>query len=519
MSRVIGRLRTSTLSVVASGALALTACGTTVPLTGPAATGSGQTGTQVNSLGEPVGAPVAPGATTVDQAGAPAVGGPATTTGGSVAVPTGQAPTGPRASVPALSSSAPVPPTGRGWDRKYVYVGMTTQKDVNTVAQTAGINSVDAGDQEADAEAVVKHLNAKGGLFGRQIKVQYFDVSSAGDAETQAQAACAFFTQDHPVVAVYAAALVADTPTFRSCLAKARIPAFAGGDQAFDDKVFNDLGGYYNLMPFPSWNRFAPHFVDRLVAQKYYTGWDTTLGKAGTAPVKVGILCPDTTVGRRVGAILTKELVRVGRAPTSTIYYTTNSSDVNGYVLKFQSEKVTHVLFCDLGLFVFATAAESQHYRPRYGVSTFNTPVLFLQGVVPAAQLTGATGSGFVPTLDVDDAHDPGPTVTPAARECREIAAKNGVNYPPQKRFARAVLYDTCDILNVIAASAKAGGGPGGPSIRAGISVAGPGLRSAVTFVSGLSDVVHAMPAATRDVFYDSPCGCFRYQGHTRAMT
>ncbi|MCU1594181.1 MAG: hypothetical protein JWO12_1573 [Frankiales bacterium] len=508
---------------------ALTACGSTVQVSSTGG-GAGSTDTGLGTAGAPLadgstGSDTVPGANgTTAGAGGSATSGSApvggsSSTSGSGPVTGAGTTTGTSASSGSSSPSATgMAAKGPGWDAKTVYIGITTQQDVQQVAQAAGVKSVDSGNQKADVEAMIKHYNSLGGLFGRQIKGVYFDVQTTGNADTQAQAACSAFTQDQRVIAVYAAALVADTPNFRQCLAKARIPVLAGGAQAFDDKVFNDLQGYYNLMPFPSWTRLAPAYVNRLVAQKYFTGWDTALGKASSsAPVKTGFLCPDTPVGRRVGALMNKEMKRAGYGFTDEVYYTSDGS-VSGYVLAFKADKVTHVIVCDLGLFVFAEQAESQHYRPRYGISTFNTPVLFLQGTVQPAQLAGSLGLGFIPTLDVDDAHDPSKQDFPSATACRDIAAKSNLSYTPDRRFARAVLYDTCDIVGLIVTGAKSAGSFLGPQLKQGIGVEGARLRSATTFVSGLSPTVHAMPSATRDIYYDGGCQCYQYRGATLRM-
>ena len=379
-----------------------TGCGSTVQLRGGAASlggpGDGLTAPVAGATAGPSGAPLLPGTTT-------AVG----SAGGSTAIGSGQPATGPGgAPLPGGGSSSTgttIPLTGRGWTAKTVTIGVMTQQDVQKVAAAAGVSSVDSGDQVADVRAVVKHINVTGGLFGRQVKADVFDIQTSGNADTQGAAACQHFTRDAPVIAVYAMALVGDTPSFRQCMMKAKVPVLAGGGQAFDDQVFRELNGYYTLMPFPSYNQFVPYFVDHLVSQQYFSPWDPNFGRPGTLKDKVGFLCPDTPIGHRVGAIVARELKRVGHPAQDQVYYSTNDADVSGYVLRMKSDSITHVLFCDLGLFVFATQAETQQYRPRHGVSTFNTPVLFLQGVVPNAQLAGAIGSGFDPTLDVDAAH------------------------------------------------------------------------------------------------------------------
>ena len=413
----------------------------------------------------------------------------------------------------SASGDGSVPAKGRGWDEKTVSIGVMTQKDVQAVAEGFGLNSVDAGDQEKDVEVVIADLNARGGLFGRKIVAEFYDIASAGDAESQGQAACSHFTQDVPVIAVYAMALVGDVPSFRACMKAATVPVLAAGGQAFDDKVFDELDGYYTLMTFPSWSTFAGPFLDRLVAQNFYSGWNTSLGGPGNEEVKTGFLCPDTPIGRRVGALVRKESARIGRPLANETYFAAGGGDASGYVLQFKADGITHVLFCDLGLFVFAQQAESQRYRPRYGVSTFNTPVLFLQGLVPDAQLVGSMGVGWAPTLDVDYERDPRASGPPGEAACRDLARKRGLTYAPDRRLAQGILYDTCDILALIVRAAEAAGSLTGPGIRQGLGLAGPRLKSAYTWVSGLSPTERANPAATRDIAFDTSCRCYRYRG------
>ncbi len=443
---VMSSMRLTAVALLLAGA---TACGSTVQVTETTAaqlSGSGLGGavgtdaTGPDPASDVGGEIVLPGGDVGTAAGRP--GAPVTTgVGGSGSGSTssgggstaGRTTTNPgQSGAPAGAGStaaATVPSSGPGWDAKTVRIGVMTQQDVQKVAESFGVSSVDSGDQVADVTAITKELNRRGGLFGRTLVLDIYDIGSAGDPETQGQAACAHFTTDVRVVAVYAMALVGDTPSFRSCMLKAKLPVLAGGGQAFDDQVFAELQGYYGLMPFPSWSRFAGPFVDRLVAQQYYSGWDTTAGAPGAAPVKTGFLCPDTPIGRRVGALVRKESARVGHPLVRETYYAAGGGDASGYVLRFKADGITHVLFCDLGLFVFAQQAESQRYRPRYGVSTFNTPVLFLQGLVANAQLAGSVGVGWAP--------DPGRG--PAARVDRASARDEGLPAArrPQRRHLR----------------------------------------------------------------------------------
>jgi hypothetical protein len=266
-------------------------------------------------------------------------------------------------------------------------------------------------------------------------------------------------------------------------------------------------------MTFPSWTRFAGHFLDRLKAQQYYTGWNTTTGAPGPAPVKTAFLCGDTPIARRVGAVVRKESARVGFPLASEVYLAAGGTDASGAVLRLKSDGITHVLYCDLTLFAVAQQAESQHYRPRYGVSTFNTPVLFLQGLVSDSQLAGSVGVGFAPTLDVDAQHDLASGGPAGEAACRALAKRHGVTYSGSRRLAQGILYDTCDILALVVSAAKATNALDGTAVMRGIGLVGSQLRSAYTFTSGLSPSVRANPSSTRDLFFDGSCRCYQYRG------
>jgi hypothetical protein len=101
--------------------------------------------------------------------------------------------------------------------------------------------------------------------------------------------------------------------------------------------------------------------------------------------VKVGILAPDKADWKWVVPhVLVPELARRGikvspsdvviwHFPESTSGNGQAASEIQAAVLKFRSNGVTHVLPVEQNsLAFFASAAEGQHYRPRYGVDTYS---------------------------------------------------------------------------------------------------------------------------------------------------
>lgn len=498
--------------VVVLLATALTGCGTTVPV---ALRGTpSDAGLGAPALGDAAG-DGSPGG------GAPLVG-----------VPGGSAPqagrTAPGAAVAATSRpgagtsnprSALLPTQGRGWDRTHVYVGVTTEKDVNAAASGLGIRSLDAGDQEGQARAAVAALNRAGGLFGRTVVPVFRDHATSAlsaDPDTAGGATCTYFTQDRPVVAVLNPVSLLDRPSFRACFAQHRLPLMSISVQAIDAKVLADLGGWVYASVVPTYDVLAPLLVSRLQAQGYFTAWDAAAGgPSTTAPVKVGVLVYDDEVGARVLRLVTQALAAAGHAPAATFRYL-RSNDLSSAVLQFRQAGVTHVLGTDAKTLYFLIQAESQAYRPRYGVSSYLAPQAFLESTAPARQLVGAVGIGFSPSLDVSEAQDPGDT-NPGEWVCRRDMRAGGQDFTG-KRFAEAVGFAFCDGFQLVARAAVAGGGLSGAALSSGVAAVGPGFPTAFAFRSALSASQRALPGAARDLRYDAACSCFRYAGATYAL-
>ena len=497
--------------------VALTAaCGSTVQTTSTVSTlggGDGLTGpvaadgTPLGQSGTGNGLSGAGGAQAGGTAGAAAAPGGAVP-GGSLAVP--GAVRGPG----GAPAAATIPPTGRGWDRSFVYIGVLTQKDVQAVASNVGAKGLDAGDQEGQAQAVVDDLNRRGGLFGRRLKIVFKDqgtVATASDPNTQANAACTYFTQDHPVIAVLNPVTLLDVDSFRACLAKSKVALFSASVAAIDDKVGQQLAPYFYASVAPSWTALAPVLVQQLKAQGWLGGWNAQTGKPAPGSAKVGILTPDTATGQRVASDVSRALASAG-SPGAVVYaYDPNNTQgsVQSSVLQFAGKGVTHVIVTDSNLLPFQTAASNQGYKPRYGITSYNAPQTFLETNSPPGQNDGALGVGWSPSLDVSDSNDPGDTGA-GETECKRILAKGGQTFSG-KRLAEAVAFAFCDGIRLIAQGAVAGGGLSGAQIYQGVLRAAPGFSTAFSFGNGLTAQRLTVPGAVRSLGYVAACRCFRY--------
>ena len=88
--------------------------------------------------------------------------------------------------------------------------------------------------------------------------------------------------------------------------------------------------------------------------------------------------------------------------------------------------------------------AESQHYNPRYGLSTDDGPVALAQNV-PQDQLQNALAVGIIPGADTDDQHYGQWPYTPNEKQCAAIQAAGGNSF--SSREGALVIIALCDTV------------------------------------------------------------------------
>ncbi|MCW2607235.1 MAG: hypothetical protein JWO60_1928 [Frankiales bacterium] len=523
-----------TCVAVAAAALVLTACGSTVPLAQQrAATGPGGTADQSASQtagAQGTGEQALPGAEGGVLQPGPAAGaglpdstahvpgvGPSSGRGAAGGAP--RSGSGATAAPGAAGAAGrAVAAKGPGWDEKNVYLGVITQKDAKEVFARFG-GGVDPGDTEAQARAVADEINAKGGILGRKVVLVFRDqptLATASDPNGTGAAACTYFSEDKRVLAVFNVVTVMDYPPFRACLAKAGIPLFSAGVKTVDDTAGRALAPNFYQSLGVSWDALAPVLVQRLQAQGWFSGWNVRTGTAGPGTAKVGILVDGTDVGSRIGKRLQKVLAAAGSKGALVYQYNQASEGQQASVNYFAGNGVTHVIVTDVELTAFQTSANGQGYRPRYGITTYNAPANNLESsLTPAGANNGALGVGWVPTLDVSAAKDPGASAPRKA--CVAVMAKARQSFAG-KRLAESYATALCDYGNLVKQGAGAGGGFTPAQVFAGLSKIGPSFPTAVGFSSGLSADKLFVPGTVRDLGWDNTCRCVTYRSGTARL-
>jgi hypothetical protein len=443
------RMRSQTLALPLL-LLATTACGTTVQTTGAAVPGavsapgavgadglslsSGGTARTSTTDGLTLGTGAAGGAVgSVSLDGAP---GATAAAPGAVAGPAGIS----GAAGPAAQGAPAAVRSGPGVTGTTLSVGFPYAPNADQAQEALGNTSVTQGDPKAVVEALARELNRTGGVGGRKLVVEFYelDASSSETAAQISQRICSYYTEDKKVFAV----IGTSDQLLRDCLAKRGVLNIGGSIADLNENDFRISPSYYDASAV-TLDRLARNLVDQLVAQKYFTPWDSSAGAPGAGqPVKVGIVVPDKPSWvpvirnvllpelKRAGYPIDPDAVRFWHFPESAAGNSQAVTEIQAIVLRFRSDGITHVLPMEQNsLAFFAPAAEGQGYRPRYGLSSAAGSQAFAGSLVPYRQLVGSVGVGWLPSIDLPESKQTPVYDGPGRKRCLETLDRGDVSY------------------------------------------------------------------------------------------
>lgn len=413
---------------------------------------------------------------------------------------------------------APLPSgaSGRGFTAKQLYVGVGHADGASeSVAAAFG---VERGSAQRMAKAIVDDINARGGIAGREVAPVFYEFQQ-GNPNREAQAACAWWTEDRPVfAATTSVGTIYSDELLNSCLAKRQTPLLQTLTAFRPQRVYSRYAPYLYAPTEPTLERVVRVTTQRAAANGYFEGgWDADPTKPGSQPTKIGILSRRAYYGSDHTRVVRQELGRQSQPVAATFEWSGDlaraGDEMNQAIVSFKEADVTHVIAQDVGLFMFSLNAESQQYRPRYLVSSDHLPGS-LQDLVPPEQMVGALGTGHLPASDVDQFRDPG-DVSAETTRCRKVMDQAGQN--TSNRIDWALMVNWCSAFNFLA-SAVAEGGLSPAGVRRAVSEMGS-MPSAATFRASFAGDRFAGAAAARDLGFRESCkdrpadhpGCFVY--------
>lgn len=412
---------------------------------------------------------------------------------------------------------------GPGVTAKTITIGFNYTQNGTAGNQALGA-AVSQGDEMNEAKAVAADINARGGVAGRKFEIIFHAYSnqSADSGDAQDEAACQDYTQDHKVFAVAGTGL---SDTLPACLAKAGVLHATSGRIISHDNAFYRKYPHFADLASLTQERMMRDMAARLVAQRYFDGWNIATGAPAATPAKVGILTFGVPEWERpLQSVLLPALKRAGHTVAEQDIFrarfanTTNeagplAADMQSAALRFRNDGVTHVIFLDasalMNLF-FSQNAANQRYFPRYGVnSATGMQALVTAGAVDKKQLKGALGIGWLPGLDLPTSAS-GRYATAGSRRCASVMAKAGFSFPDTN--SRTIAYGACDQLYFIAAAINgAGRSVTLSNAQSAIDRLGSSFVPANIPTSYFSSRQHDAVATVFDLAWDDACGCAKY--------
>jgi ABC-type branched-subunit amino acid transport system substrate-binding protein len=430
-----------------------------------------------------------------------AAGGASTATAGAGTGPGGRAAgAGPNAASSGARASASG--VGQGVTEKAIKIGIELNKPISYGAFGGKGTSTD---QMPGAKAVVSYINAHGGIAGRQVEPVFHSIDvTSGTFAQQAQAACTALAED---ARVFVALSITDGIPDPACYASHNVPYF---DQRRFLESDADLARfpdhYYLVSRLVTGERWGRAWIDSLAAQHFFD-----------PPAKVGIFRYDGPIWQRFmndvirpalaahGVAVAEE--QAAPAPGSAAEISGLAAPMGNAILRFRAAGVNRVIFAETGgaaPFLFMPAAESQGFRPRYGLNSMNA-LYFLQANDPASQLHGSVGIGWYPSDDTNGAHRMG---TPAEGLCLQIFRQVGYS---DADLAEVMGY--CDTLLLLKQALDAAPALTVSGVRAAMEKVGSSYAPASTFSARLAPGRHVQAASAQTLAFDDGCACFRFTG------
>jgi ABC-type branched-subunit amino acid transport system substrate-binding protein len=408
-------------------------------------------------------------------------------------------------------SGQPAAPALGASTRSAVRLGFFISDDASGIYKALGISGASHTRAESRAiwQAVIDQVNARGGLAGRRIVPSYYFIDSeSGSNASRAAAACAQFTEDQKVFAVVLDG--AGDRSLAACLAKHRTPAIDVGQTSYpyDDADLRELAPYLYLPGRLSMGRFAT-YVDTLAERGFFAKGS-----------KVGLLRFDLPEQERTSRdVIAPALRRHGLDLAADVAFTPvegtadlprAADEASAAVLQLRGKGVDRVLFLGSGLslpYVFPTVAESQGYRPTYGITTDDGPD-FMATNAPAAQLTGAMAVGWEPQYDVPDS-DAVLAGSPLWQQCAKVMKAAGFTARDGRR---------CTAIYFLEQALRDAAEPTAAAVRAGADRIGTRPYSTQTYRTLFAPGRYDGVGAVRPLRFDAACTCFRYLGGDRPV-
>jgi hypothetical protein len=395
--------------------------------------------------------------------------------------------------------------TGPGITDTTIYYGDIYSSQL-AAADTAIGASGDAPSYDTrDVEnAVVDYANKHGGFAGRQLKVIYYDLKLSNPRPSEDAAACAKWTQDNKVFAMYGA-----TDIYRQCAEKAgAISILSGNSVASTFKKYPHFVDPLSIRL----DRLGPVTVGGLYRAHYFTG-------------KLGLITwddPNYRFAMTNGYL--PALASHGIKPATDPVYVSVTQDVNSVaelaaqmrstVAKFKALGIDHVVIQDgpAGVWAgggltleFMNNAKSQNYYPRYGANAYNIP--------GSSQLPADEMDHELAIMDSDSKpeYDAGWHQNVQRQQCFKIESDAGL--PPKNENDQSLAAQYCDVIFFFQRLVNAVPQITADTVINQVSQLGTSFKTAYIYGTNFFPGRRDGSDKVRQAEYFQSCKCMKYSG------
>ena len=463
----------------------------------PGATGT--TGSSTASApGSPAGASLAPqpGAAV----GTSGTGAPAGVVGGTGGAAAGQPPaTSSRAASAGSSEAAACPASSAtGVSARTIKIAVTIAEIVGPAGnRTFGLPTV--AEQKQKYDAVIKSVNAAGGVACRSVVPQYYSVNPADESDMHAKCV------DIANAGVFAVIDDGGEYANAGCFGQHHIP-FMG-----DNLAFADTASQYYPYVMSAWNLYDNAYRTAATGLQARGFFDPAQGFR-----KLGFLyfsCHSEVINE-----MTDALHQVGVSDSQIVKYDAgcpspplaSPSDLQQAILKFKSSGVTNVTFAYFmgSIGNFTKAAQQQGFQPKYGLA--DDAYIGVSYGTSKPDPRNFDGAITITTSSYGEENTPGYTPSGATTKCNRIIVNAGIT-PIYKEPAGSNGGWVCDLLWMFRAAVD-----NAPSLAQNALAAGLEATGSLTFSypGGPNDfaATHgvASGSAWRVAQYVGGCACWK---------
>lgn len=398
--------------------------------------------------------------------------------------------------------------------RPPVSIGVLAAGSFQGAAQSAGFEAGTSTSGDQAMKAVLRHFRERGGIGGRQVRAVFSTVEpTEPNYETALSAECARFTQDNKVD-VLLSNIGFYKDSFEACLNARSLPHIEGGWGLTDDAELRRYPNYY-LPAMPSYDaRFATLLASGITSGQLTRGLRVGVVVEDCPWIQRAFAAQWVPRSRTAGLVLDEFHVKctAGAEDAAPL-----AQQMQAAQLRFRSNNDQVVMFAtyptEVNLLLFATAAQSQRWFPRYYLdSKARVADGHSTGNYPIEQVRNMRGVGWAPAMDVS-----APALTsPAQKRCLAIMTESQVTI--KTPLDAQLAFSACDPFFLLEAALSNLQGPLRASpLRSSVELlgsrfaaAGNGARTLLSHRQHYGTVEYATFG------FSAACDCVRYTSRYR---